>query len=157
MEKQRKPLFLNLVSKRVFGSGVLFYELADNVWCSVACDPQLRWRLLFANEDWILGFDLGFPKAKFLSNSRCLAQLKSGWDWEIISWGGSVLWTVQMGYPPKRGQKTEIPATDFGSCRSISGGWRQSMVSFFSSLFSSSEAGFFILILKLELRIMNWR
>ena len=32
----------------------------------VACDPQLRQRLLFANEDWILGFDLGFPKAKFL-------------------------------------------------------------------------------------------
>ena len=53
------------------------------------------------------------------------------------------------GIPKKRGQKTEIPATDFGSCRSISGGWRQRMVAFFFSVFkfrsrvfySNSEVG----------------
>ena len=116
----------------------------------------IRWRPLFANEDWILGFALGFPKAKFLSNSRCLAQSKSGWDWEILSWSGKCLVDSADGFP-KRGQKTEIPATDFGRCQSISGGWRQRMVAFFFSLFSSLEAEFFILILKLELKIMNWR
>ena len=84
-------LFPNPVSENL-EAGILFYAL----WSSGLGYSPLRWSPLFANEDWILGFDLGFPKVKFLSNSRCLAQLKSGWDWEILSWGGSVLWTVQM-------------------------------------------------------------
>ena len=140
MKEQRKSLFLNLVSKRVFGSGILFHELAANVLCSVAWDirhcagGQRTTDLGAANQrpvlaDYGLRFDLcccnwtrfpaswllSFPSGVFLSANGM--QRRIGFLASLQNFGSEIFCSIM---------NEEWGLGEHGfSQRSIAGDWRR--------------------------------